>query len=124
MKHDTWHKLTQNHQIFDDGKEKYIIFRGVKITQDLTLYDTSTDYYKIIPFVSENLVETIGDFKKSQYIREVDAVSRHIRNEVNNKRNHRKLDRLKTRRVSLMSKFANIRSELNQFYERNFRPSK
>lgn len=123
MRHDTWHKLTYNHQVFDDGKNKFIIFRGVKITQDLTLYDTSTDYYKKIPFVGENLVETIGDFKKSQYIREVDAVSRHIRNEVNNKRNHRKLDRLKNRRVSLMSKFANIRSELNQFYERNFRPS-
>jgi len=114
---DTWHRLIETKKAvrFKMPDHEYIIYKGVKIVYqdgEILLYDTSTDFYTKIEYSGENLVDIIGRFKKNQYIREADAVERHIRYEINNKRNHRKLSRLKTRRVNLMQKLYRILTEL------------
>lgn len=114
---DTWHRLIETKKAvrFKMPDHEYIIYKGVKIVymnNSIQLFDTSTDFYTEIEYNGEKLVDIIGRFKKNQYIREADAVERHIRYEINNKRNHRKLSRLKTRRVNLMQKLYIIITEL------------
>jgi len=114
---DTWQRLIETKKAvrFKMPDHEYIIYKGVKIVYrdgEMLLYDTSTDFYTEIEYSGENLVDIIGRFKKNQYIREADAVERHIRYEINNKRNHRKLSRLKTRRVNLMQKLYGLLTEL------------
>jgi hypothetical protein len=114
---DTWHRLIETKKAvrFKMPDHEYIIYKGVKIVykdNSIQLFDTSTDFYTEIEYDGEKLVDIIGRFKKNQYIREADAVERHIRYEINNKRNHRKLSRLKTRRVNLMHKLYRIITEL------------
>ena len=125
---DTWHKLRESRKgvRFTMPDHEYIIYKGIKITYDgesMRLYDTSTDFYTEIKYNGEKLVDIIGQFKKLQYIRETDAVERHVRYEMNNKKNHRKLSRLKTRRNNLMNKLSNLSFDLNELnlYERHNR---
>ena len=114
---DTWQRLIETKKAvrFKMPDHEYIIYKGIKIVYadgQMSLFDTSTDFYTEIEYSGENLVDIIGRFKKNQYIREADAVERHVRYEINNKRNHRKLSRLKTRRVNLMQKLYRLLTEL------------
>lgn len=124
----TWHKLIESRKAirFVMPDHEYVIYKGVKILYDgntMRLYDTSTEFYTEIEYNGENLVDIIGQFKKLQYIREADAVERHIRYEMNNKKNHRKFSRLKTRRENLMQKLSRLRFDLIELnlYERHNR---
>jgi len=101
--------------------EEARIYRGIKIVKqgdEIKIYSTETDFYKDISswFMSgddfnDSFLTCAHRYIKDRYLRNLDAIERSIKLEMNSSKNHKRFANLKARRANLLTKYNEINSK-------------
>lgn len=100
----------------DDDCTDSVIYKGVKIVNDdgnISIYSTESEFYIDITkvFLRKSFKEGVYDFLCKKYLRQLNAVEKSIKTEMNNQKNHKKFKYLQAKRFNLIEKYNEINSE-------------
>jgi len=100
----------------DDDCTDSVIYRGVKIVNDdgnISIYSTESEFYIDITkvFLRKSFKEGVYDFLCKKYLRQLNAVEKSIKTEMNNQKNHKKFKYLQAKRFNIIEKYNEINSE-------------
>lgn len=100
----------------DDDCTDSVIYKGVKIVNDdgnISIYSTESEFYIDITkvFLRRSFKEGVYDFLCKKYLRQLNAVEKSIKTEMNNQKNHKKFKYLQAKRFNLIEKYNEINSE-------------
>ncbi len=113
-----WKQARSNRSLvrLDDDCTDSVIYRGVKIVNDdgnISIYSTESEFYIDITkvFLRKSFKEGVYDFLCKKYLRQLNAVEKSIKNEMNNQKNHKKFKYLQAKRFNIIEKYNEINSE-------------